>query len=121
MSRFNIVNSQSSDSFLRDVGISRETFFYILDKVSAYIENEKRRQPMKRRGKKSQSLTLADKLLLTLEYFRHYPTFAKLGQNFGISESYANKIYHKILNILLKVLDMRSEGVVESEDQSRCD
>jgi len=37
---------------------------------------------------------------------RHYETFIKLGQQFGISESYANKIYHQMLNILIKVLKM---------------
>ena len=36
-------------------------------------------------------------------YLRHYPTFAELSQQFGISESYANKIYHSISNILVNL------------------
>ena len=37
---------------------------------------------------------------------RHYSTFDKLGQEFCICESYAYKIYHQMLTILTKVLDM---------------
>ena len=47
---------------------------------------------MKKRGKKSE-LALTDHLLLTFTHLRHYPTFAGLGAELGISEYYANKIY----------------------------
>ena len=57
---------------------------------------------MKKRGLKS-TISIADQLLLTLTYLRHYPTFAKLGKEFSISESYANKIYHRMLDILVRV------------------
>ena len=63
---------------------------------------------MKKRGLKS-TISLADQLLLTLTYLRHYPTFAKLGKEFSISESYANKIYHRMLDILVRVLPMNSK------------
>ena len=62
---------------------------------------------MKKRGQKSQ-LRLLERLLLTFTYLRHNPTFARLGSEFGISESYANKIYHQILDVLIKVLPMKS-------------
>ena len=58
---------------------------------------------MKKRGKESE-IALTDRLLLTFAYLRHYPTFARLGAEFGISESYANKLYHQILDVLVKVL-----------------
>ncbi len=38
-----------------------------------------------------------DRLLLTLYYLRHYPTFANLGDIFGISESYCCKIYNDFM------------------------
>ena len=63
---------------------------------------------MKKRGLKS-TISIADQLLLTLTYLRHYPTFAKLGKEFSISESYANKIYHRMLDILVRVLPMNSK------------
>ena len=64
---------------------------------------------MKKRGKKS-SLCLEDMLLLTFYYMRHYPTFDQIGKSFGISESYACKIFHRITTILVKVLDMKSRN-----------
>ena len=41
-----------------------------------------------------------------MHYLRNYPTFTNLGEMFVISESYANKIYHYILKILIKVLEL---------------
>ena len=106
MRSFEQVKTQSGDDFLRDVGISLPAFEILLAKVSAYIETERDRYPMKKRGLKH-GISLADRLLLTFTYLRHYPTFARLGHEFGISESYAWKIYHRMLKILLKVLHMK--------------
>jgi hypothetical protein len=107
MIRFKNIKNYSASLFLRDVGIPLEKFIEILEKVESYIESEKQRNPLKRRGTKSKNgLQSADKLLLAFYYMRHYETFIKLGQQFGISESYANKIYHQMLNILIKVLKM---------------
>lgn len=49
-------------------------------------------------------MNLTDKLLLTFIYLRQYPTFEQLGVMFGVSESYANKIYHMYLDILVRVM-----------------
>ena len=99
---------QSDERFLRDVGISKATFQQLLDKVATYLAVQREKNPMKKRGLKS-TISLADQLLLTLTYLRHYPTFAKLGKEFSISESYANKIYHRMLDILVRVLPMNSK------------
>lgn len=115
MSPFERAKLQPADKFLRDVGVHLAIFLLILEKVSAYIEAERERRPMKRRGLKS-SISLADQLLLTFRYLRHYPTFARLGEEFGICESYANKIYHRILNILLKVLKMNNRKELMNRD-----
>jgi hypothetical protein len=106
MIRFDTVKTKSPEEFLRDVGLQLNKFLDVLNNVIVCIEKEKQDDSLKRRGIRSDYLTIADKLLLTFYYLRHYPTFAKLGQMFGISESYANKIYHKFLDILTKVLKM---------------
>ncbi len=106
MIRFDIIKFQPEEIFLRDVGLPLNKFLDVLDKVESYIDNQKCNNSLKRRGIKSLNLNISDKLLLTFYYLRHYLTFAKLGQIFGISESYSNKIYHKFLNILIDVLDM---------------
>ena len=101
--------AQQSDSlFLRDVGVSKQTFQSLLDLIEAYIATGHEKNPMKKRGLKSR-LSIAQQLLLTLTYLRHYPTFAKLGKEFCISESYANKIYHRIVDILVRVLPMKNK------------
>ena len=115
MRSFEQVKTQSPDDFLRDVGISLHAFEILLSKVSGYIEAERERKPMKKRGLKH-GVPLADRLLLTFTYLRHYPTFDQLGKAFGISESYAWKLYHRILKILLKVLDMKSRKDLMNSD-----
>jgi len=107
MLRFKEIEHLPPEQFLRNVGISLAKFQDVLEKIAQYIESEKEKNPLKRRGCKSKKdIRLADKLLLTLHYLRHYETFANLGLKFGITEGYANKIYHYILAILIKILDM---------------
>ena len=115
MRSFEQVKAQSADDFLRDVGISLPAFEILLAKVRAYIEAQRARYPMKKRGLKH-GVALADRLLLTFTYLRHYPTFSRLGKEFGVSESYACKLYHRMLNILLKVLPMKNR-----KDLMNCD
>ena len=109
MSKFETIKNQKQDSFLREVGVRLDTFMLILKKIVKHIEEEHEKNSLKKRGRKS-SLCLKDMLLLTLYYLRHYMTFAQLGKDFGISESYACKIYHRISTILVKVLDMKSRN-----------
>ena len=107
MNQFEKATQKSDDQFLRDVGVGKETFEVIFNLVASHIQSRRDEQPMKKRGQKSE-LRLVERLLLTFTYLRHYPTFARLGDEFGISESYANKIYHQILDVLVKVLPMKS-------------
>ena len=107
MSQFEKAVKLSDEQFLRAVGIDKTAFNLILERVATHLENLREERPMKKRGRKSE-VTLADRLLLTFTYMRHYPTFARLGMEFGISESYANKLYHQILDVLVKVLSLKN-------------
>lgn len=102
--------------FRRKIGIRRRTFRRIVQQVRAFLEEKGRRIPLSRRGKKSRVLTLEEKLLLTFVYLRHYPTFDELGAMFGISEGYANKLYHHHLNILIKVLRLPGKNALLDGD-----
>lgn len=102
MIRFEKIKDQKSSIFVREVGIQLQNFLILVSKLTSYVEKKKEDNPLHKRGKKS-SLSLEDMLLLTLYYLRHYPTFAQLGNLFGISESYAFKIYHNTVTILMKV------------------
>lgn len=90
-------------TFRRRIGIRRRTFRQLYQRVRAHLEEEQQHNPLSRRGKPSTALTLMEKLLLTFVYLRQYPTFEQLGAMFGISESYANKLYHHSLDILVQV------------------
>ena len=115
MSQFEKVRRQKPEAFLREVGIRLETFMVLVHKISAYLHEEQAQHPGKRRGRKS-SLCLEDRLLLTLYYLRHYEILLRLGGQFGIHESYACKIYHQMLDILLKVLEMKSRNELFNSD-----
>ena len=112
---FEIIRLQSDKDFKRDVGISLENFHFIRSKIKSHIDDVLNEKPMRKRGLKP-SISLENQLLITLYYLRHYPTFIKLGQSFGISESYTNKIYHKILDIMVKVLHVSNRKELLNKD-----
>jgi hypothetical protein len=103
MKRFETLKDRAPKKFLRAVGIPLDHFLILRDRIIAGIQAEQHLQPMKKRGRKAVTLTVEDKLLLTLTYLRHYPTFDQLGDQFGICESYAHKIYQQYLGRLVKV------------------
>lgn len=91
----------NSNTYLRKMGISLDQFRQLLSKLEKVMDKDLNDNPMKKRGVPSK-ITREYRLLLTLAYLRHYPTFSNLGDMFNISESYANKIYHNITNYLIK-------------------
>ena len=101
---FTTISTHPPDEFLRDVGVSLDQFLLIRDQIDTLIAAEQRRWPMKRRGKHSSQLTNEDKLLLPLTSLRHDPTFQQLGGQFGISESYAYKLYDRYRRYLVTLL-----------------
>ncbi len=58
------------------------------------------KEARKRGGKPK--LIVEDRLLLALEYLREYPTYFRLGQSYGVSESSAWYISRWTENILIK-------------------
>ncbi len=106
-SSFEKAKLQKPEELKRDIGISLEDFYHVVLLVKNHIEKLHKKNPNLTKGVKS-SLSIEDKTLLTLYYLRHYPTFANLGNTFNISESYANKIYHYILNIMVKTLHVNT-------------
>ena len=93
--------------FNRLVGINYGAFHILLEKVKKIIEKQKQTYPKSKRGKKS-DIIIEDQLLLSLYYLRNYHTFLQLGIEFKISEGYANKIFHKISKILIKIFPLPS-------------
>lgn len=116
MSYMGIISESWLNAFKRAYGVPFTKFNELLEKVSDYIEAEKKKKSMKRRGKKSIAITLQGKLLLTLCYLRQYPTYQELGRMFKISESYANKIFHSMLDILVNILKVKGRKELMNKD-----
>lgn len=81
-------------SFKRYCGVDREVFNELLQ-VQQEAEQGKRKT-----GRPSE-LSLADQILLTLQYWREYPSFFHLGVRFGLHESTVCRIVRKVERRLL--------------------
>ena len=97
------LSTNKPEEFLRTVGMLLEDFLHLYRKLKVYLGEQKNINPLTRRGRKDSKLTLEDRLLLTLYYIRHYPTFINLAAIFDISESYCHKIYTRTARVLAKV------------------
>ena len=106
----------NSNNYLRQVGISEKQFTFLLKGLEQEIEEDLQRNKIKKRGVPSKVMTTELKLLLTLRYLRHYPTFITLGTTFGISESYANKIFHKTINYMLRFIHPKKTNELSLDD-----
>ena len=100
------------EEFLRTVGLSQEDFLHLHGKLAAYLDEQKALKPLTRRGRKDSKLALEDRMLLTLYYLRHYPTFINLAAIFGISESYCHKVYARTARQLAKVEKLPNRKVL---------
>ena len=112
---FEKVKLQNASEFKRDTGVSLVNFNTIVELVKNAIKKIHEEKPNKTKGIKP-SLSIENRILLTLYYIRHYPTFVNLGKAFNISESYANKIYHYILNILVDELHVPGDKELLNAD-----
>ena len=79
--KFDVVNRLKSGHFRRLTGVKRETF----EKMIEILENAERVQ--KASGGKPNSLSIENRLLMTLEYLREYRTYFHISQSYGLSES----------------------------------
>jgi len=60
--------------------------------------------------------SISNQLLLTLKYLRQYATFLSLGFSYGISESYAYKIFHKIKVVLADIIGLKNPDKLRYTD-----
>lgn len=103
MKPFKDLKPLNTDTFKRETGLSKENVTWLIKKVDTYINAQKERFPEKKRGRNKTIIPLEDRILLTLYYLRHYPTFSHLGGVFGISASYCCKIYHEHVQIFAQI------------------
>ena len=99
-------------------GMKYDIFEDILKKVQNNIQQKLTENPLSKRGIDSK-FSIENQLLLTLEYLRQYPTFISLAFSYGISESYANKVYHKIRDILSHEIGLKNPEKLKFNDVKR--
>lgn len=85
----------SSTRFKRITGVNRRTYQLMVRQVKGKkAEHKKLGRPPE--------LIIEDQVLVALQYWREYRTYFHIGSDFGIAESTACRIVHKIENILIK-------------------
>jgi hypothetical protein len=89
-------------------GLNLVTLQTLIKKVQKEHLSNLDKNPLSKRGLKP-SISFENQVLITLEYLRTYSTFEVLAFNYGISVSYANKIYHKISVFLLEVIGLKND------------
>jgi hypothetical protein len=84
-----------TEEFKRLVGVKPKTFEEMVDIVRPHADKT---------GKRGRSFKLSaeDMVLLTLEYLRDYPTYLRLGSDWGIHESSACRISRRVEEVLVR-------------------
>jgi len=94
--RYDRAKRLADKEFKRIIGVKKATFEEMKNILEvAYTEKHKRR------GRHTK-LSVAEMLLLALEYWRQYITFAELAFNYGVAESTAHDVTVWVENVLIK-------------------
>jgi Helix-turn-helix of DDE superfamily endonuclease len=86
----------SDEEFKRLTGVQKSTFKLML-KILRKAEKEKLAK-----GGRKPDLSMKQRLLMALEYWREYRTYFHIASNYGYSESQAFKVVKWIENTLIK-------------------
>ncbi len=88
-------------------GLNFDILNLLLEKVQFLYNQKLDKNPISKRGLEA-DFTFPNQFLLTMEYLKGYQTFDVLAFSYGISKSYANKTFHKILELLLEVIGLEN-------------
>ena len=97
----------SDKKFKRLVGIPRELFEIFVEVLKIALELKHKR------GGKKPKLSIEDILLMTLTYYRDYPTFFSLGFQYGIDEANAYRWVKWVEEIIFQ--NIRKEERIEED------
>ena len=114
--RYKKLAKMKDGKFKRTVGIPRELFEILVETLRPSYEERRKL------GGRKPNLNIEDTLLMTLTYYRDYPTFFKLGMMFNLDESNAyrwvkwcdNKLEEALSGVIdIRDLDENSEQLVD--------
>lgn len=96
MSKYATIKLLNESLFRRLTGVKHATFEMMLSVLTEEIERSKRIK-----GRPS-VLSVADQLLMMLEYNREYRTYFHIAQSYQISEATAFRLISRAENLLIK-------------------
>ncbi len=94
--KFEQIKEESGDSFRRLTGVKRATFDVMINILSNVEAG------LKAQGGKPNKLTIANRLLMTLEYLREYRTYFHISRSYGLSESACYRNIRWVEDTLIK-------------------
>jgi len=94
--KYEQIQNYADTQFRRITGVKRTTFDKMLEILLAAHTQKHRR-----RGR-NPKLSMEDRLLAALEYWREYRTFAHIAASYGVSESSIFKTIRWIEDVLIK-------------------
>ena len=104
IARYENLKALKDEQFRRLTGVKRPTFNRMLE-----ILQEAFQRKMAQGGRRP-NLSLADMLLLALEYIREYRTYFHIAQSYGVSESSAYRTSRWVEDTLIKHPDFALPG-----------
>ena len=103
----------SEEKFKRLIGVKKKTYAEMVSILrTAYAEKHKR-------GGRNPKLSIEEMLLLALEYWQQYVTFAELGFSYDVSKSTVHDITVWVEDVLIKSGKFALSGkkaLLEDED-----
>jgi len=100
MEKYEELLQESPAVFKRLVGVKKETFQAMLRVYGAYYAQKEAEK--KKKGGRTPSLSAGMEVLLMVQYYREYRTFAHLAYDYGVSESTACRVVQKVEKILVR-------------------
>ena len=98
------VNKLKEEEFRRLTGTPKKVFYRVIE-ILKEEENKK-----KKRGGYAHTLSMEDRLLMTLEYWREYRTYFHISKSYKISESTCFRNIKWIEDTLIKHPDIKLPG-----------
>jgi hypothetical protein len=109
--RWEHVKQLPDSEFRRLSGVTRKTFRLM-------VEDVKHAETTKKKSGKPHHLSPENRVLLFLEYLRDYPTFLRLGVNWGVHESTAKRIQNRVEDILIQNPNFHVQGRKRVQEDS---
>lgn len=108
------IKDLSGEEFRRMTGVRPETFAKMLAILEA--DQAKRKREQKWRGGRKPDLSIADQLLLALEYQREYRSMFHITKSRGVSESMGWRALHWVEDTLIRDGTFSLPGKKERSD-----